>query len=147
MSRRRLVFTEHQVYFECMSMNCQDSIVKPLKFLHTRDLQTFIYTCHRLRVFPSVGVGNKAAAILDCIREHSKRFLTYDSDALSAFMGMFRSFEDSQFNVSNFWGFPVFPNVEFVPLLPALLWISYCRIQNQERSSSIIEQILNLPLA
>lgn len=36
--RRRLVFTEHQVYFECMGMHCQESIATPLKTLHTRDL-------------------------------------------------------------------------------------------------------------
>jgi hypothetical protein len=36
LSRRRLVFTEEQVYFECESMNCFESLNSPLRALHTK---------------------------------------------------------------------------------------------------------------
>lgn len=109
MSRRRLIFTEYQVYFECMGMHCQESISIPLKTIHTRDMQGFKQSCHRLRAFPSHGVGRHSVQILDCIEDYSRRSLTYDSDAINAFSGILRSFEKEDFQVQNFWGIPVFP--------------------------------------
>lgn len=37
LSRRRLVFTEEQIYFECNAMNCFESIHTPLESLHIKN--------------------------------------------------------------------------------------------------------------
>jgi hypothetical protein len=40
-SRRRLVFTDEQMYFECCGMYCCEALDLPLLDLHTHDLQQF----------------------------------------------------------------------------------------------------------
>ena len=37
LSRRRLAFTDDQVYFECNAMNCCESIATPLDEIHIRN--------------------------------------------------------------------------------------------------------------
>jgi hypothetical protein len=41
LSRRCLVFTENQIYFECLGMHCFESLNTPLKALHKGKLQHF----------------------------------------------------------------------------------------------------------
>lgn len=41
LSRRRLVFTDDQVYFDCKAMNCHESLSTPLEKLHVKDGSKF----------------------------------------------------------------------------------------------------------
>lgn len=41
LSRRRLVFTDDQVYFECNAMNCQESLSAPLERFHVKNKSKF----------------------------------------------------------------------------------------------------------
>jgi hypothetical protein len=42
LSKRRLIFCEDQVYFECSSMHCYESMDMPLMALHTRNQLRFL---------------------------------------------------------------------------------------------------------
>ena len=57
LSRRRLVFTPRQVYFQCRGMHCVESISVPLKHLHTTKLDRFMDEISALQVFPKGSVG------------------------------------------------------------------------------------------
>lgn len=39
LSRKRLVFTKYEVYFQCMNMDCRESTVTPLKPLHMNSFE------------------------------------------------------------------------------------------------------------
>jgi hypothetical protein len=116
LSRRRLFFTCHQVYYECHGMYCFETLNFPLKELHTKDGQGFkgkYRTNELVGIFPK-GVGRQAWEVVARICEYSQkaRFgLTHQSDALNGILGILRAFETSKFKLHHISGVPVLPRL------------------------------------
>jgi len=117
LSRRRIIFIENQVYFECQAMHCSEAFPPPLQVLHTKDKKRFraglhpgLFQLTRLtqRHIPPWGVW-------DAIAAYSKRSLSFEKDALNAISGVFAVIENLEHPIFHFWG---------VPILPPLRWHS-----------------------
>lgn len=95
-SQRLLIFTEEQVHWECS-------------------------TTTYLEVMPTVSrenearmVGKKDVRLWDIwkyLTEYSKRYLSYDSDAISAIAGVLHHFEQQEVPLHTLVGVPVVPDV------------------------------------
>jgi len=119
LSRRRLVFTDDQVYFECRGMYCYESMDIPLEKFHGESLQEFgarymknswIYE-RRIRVFqPNERVG---WYIYDQIQDYSERNFTKPSDRLNGFLGML-NYINAIHGFRHLWGMPIPPDKGFV---------------------------------
>lgn len=107
LSRRRLVFTETQTYFQCRSMHCCEAIPICLKKAHVNDMSKFKESVKLYRVFPQQGIGKTGLEIDARIREYLNRSLTEDSDALIDFLGIFQAYQELESPVYNFWGLPM----------------------------------------
>ncbi|PVH80605.1 HET-domain-containing protein [Cadophora sp. DSE1049] len=121
LSRRKLVFTDHQAYFECNVMNSYESFSAPLDALHHADRKTF-HTCLRPeRVLSRKMMGGWGPDprsfysdyfAMELFKAHVKSFtarsLSYDSDILNAFTGIAQAlrikYKDEM--VFHFWGVP-----------------------------------------
>lgn len=108
LSKRRLFFTEEQVYFECYGMHCTEAYKASLEKLHSPDRQSFkrYYSLkdNAVGIFPA-GVGSNARAIFDRIEEYSSKSFTHQSDRLKGFMGILATFEAHW--VYHWWGTPI----------------------------------------
>jgi hypothetical protein len=109
LSRRKVVFTPTQVYFQCAAMHCQESLQVPLRQLHTNNLQEFRFNIQLPKAFPARGLGRLPWDIFDRISEYSRRDLSYNGDALRAFQGILNGFERMKTSVANFHGVVVLP--------------------------------------
>jgi hypothetical protein len=107
LSKRRLVFTETQTYFQCWNMHCCESTPLDLKKAHTKNLERFKETIHTLRVFPQKGIGKTSHEVEQRIQEYLGRDLAKDSDALTAFLGISQAFQELEDPVYSFWGLPI----------------------------------------
>lgn len=111
LSRRRLVFTENQLYFECCGMYCFESLNHPLEALHTTDIQhlrsQYVHN-PKIGMFPRA-VGSNAWDILFLIHDYTKKELTNPKDILNAFLGILHRFEIGAPAVSHHWGVPILP--------------------------------------
>ncbi|KAK3302124.1 heterokaryon incompatibility protein-domain-containing protein [Chaetomium strumarium] len=96
LSRRRLVFTHSQVYFQCTKTYCWEWLSMPS---NSTGRQVPLY-----RVFPEGVIGQHADDIVDRLREYAPRQLTFDSDALNAVLGIFQLYQARQ--VYHLWGVP-----------------------------------------
>lgn len=97
-SRRRLVFTNSQVYFECSAMNCCETLKVDLDFTHRKTKLVKLAFMHS-GLFggrPDFGaiderVDNHWSGIKrahNLIHEFTGRSLTFDSDSIKAFAGV-----------------------------------------------------------
>ncbi|KAL1872712.1 hypothetical protein Daus18300_004258 [Diaporthe australafricana] len=133
LSRRRLVFTKDQLYFECDSMHCYESLSVSFDMLYTRNSRHSYE--HTDFIKPELfGFGHQKAGIrayIDYAEEYSTRSLSFDEDSLNAFTGVSRSLETSRVPpVRNIWGVPflhprdvVRPNYDYLQMLMAgLSW-------------------------
>jgi hypothetical protein len=117
LSRRRLVFTRSQIYFQCLEMHCCESVTVSMEAGATW-ADTSFYT--DLQVFPRGGKHmTDASEVTDRLREYLRRELTYPSDTLNAFAGVLRRLWYSDDPVYHIWGLPFQPN----KVLKALLWM------------------------
>ncbi|RYP90280.1 hypothetical protein DL770_003576 [Monosporascus sp. CRB-9-2] len=104
LSRRRLAFTEDQVYFECKTMNCFESIRSPLDGMHNEE-KTITRQCLRAGVFGrnarmafgevdthNLSFPRRFMQYLMAVEEYSVRNLRHDADVLHAFRGIERDF-------------------------------------------------------
>lgn len=124
LSRRRLFFTEQQLYFECNSMNCSESISSPLDMLHTVDKSRSLDSL-RSGVAGMLGRGstekfghlvpgetlfhNVFERYLSVTQDYSSRNLRYDSDSLNAFEGIIQRYAKLKVPVPTIWGMPYDP--------------------------------------
>jgi hypothetical protein len=107
LSKRRLVFTRSQTYFQCWNMHCSEATPICLEEAHTNSMERFKESIHTLRVFPRKGIGKTSNEIEARIQEYLGRDLTWDSDALKAFLGIYQAFRELDYPVYNFWGLPI----------------------------------------
>ncbi|KAE8445543.1 hypothetical protein EG329_013307 [Mollisiaceae sp. DMI_Dod_QoI] len=113
LSRRRIIFTDEQVYYECDGMYSYESLNIPLAEMHNVDGQMldpkyFNNLDGKIVIFPG-GVGHEALHIFDRIIDFSVRSLTYTSDKLNGFLGIAKAFETGPHRVRNLWGSPILP--------------------------------------
>ena len=71
LARRRLVFTESQVYFQCTAMHYHESLSVPLATFHIKDLSRF--HDEFASIFPRYGIGKRAEKINNRISEYAHR--------------------------------------------------------------------------
>ncbi|KAI9150560.1 HET-domain-containing protein [Paramyrothecium foliicola] len=113
LSRRRLIFTDEQVYFECQSMYCCEVLNTPLADLHTSDHQRFKSRfCNNSNVglFPK-SFGSNDWEIVERIEEHTQRTISNQSDTLKALLGILRALgERSKNPVRHCFGVPILPS-------------------------------------
>lgn len=109
LSTRRLVFTDHQVYFQCNRMDCCEAIAKSLRSLYAADSKK-MKTGNHAGYFAINGIGQEPFDVWGRISEYSKRHLSYDSDALNGMMGILQTFQETKWSrrrVSHLWGLPI----------------------------------------
>ncbi|KAH4113992.1 hypothetical protein HBH47_202280 [Parastagonospora nodorum] len=121
LSQRRLVFTDSQVYFQCMEMQSCES-------LSTYHESSSLWLERTLRaeyqVFPFHSrFKTEYGAFTDRLDEYLPRDLTFQSDILNAFMGVMRQLWNSPEPKFHFWGLPFTSN----QFLVALLWLPECK--------------------
>ena len=123
-SRRRLVFTENQVYFQCRVMQTLESVSFPLEALHT-DVFRRMRKSGLPQVFPYGEVSLSSAELVQHIATFCSRSFLSDDDALNSFQGILRQFSKRTPPTPNLWGVPMLPNIVRPPelrLLHGLLW-------------------------
>ena len=113
LSRRRLVFTDEQVYFECYGMRCCETLDLPLRDMHRKSQQFFkMPFCEgdNIGMFPR-DVGRSSWEILQRIYEYSQKILSNPTDILNGILGILRAFEEGSFKVRHCFGVPILPQI------------------------------------
>jgi len=111
LSRRRIVFTENQVYFECGGMYCRESLDLSLSTLHTPDGKGFEAQYHdgfNVGIFPKE-IGQRPLELPNRLDDYTKRDFSNPNDILKGFMGVFGVFEQSVGAACHFVGVPILP--------------------------------------
>ncbi|KAK4104943.1 HET-domain-containing protein [Parathielavia hyrcaniae] len=93
LARRRLVFTDSQVYFQSNAMHCVESIQAPLETLHIPGLTRMRDPVDMSRVLPHRTIGKQPYMLADRINEYIRRSLTFETDILDAFRGVLLAYE------------------------------------------------------
>ena len=103
------MFTDTQIYFQCNSMHCLESIYAPLEILHTYKNNRMRDEVRMSRVFPLRKLGKYPNDLEKRLNEYLKRSLTFEKDILDAFRGVLTAFE-SEFSspIKSFCGIPIF---------------------------------------
>lgn len=109
LSRRRVIFTDSEVFFECWGMACRECIDAPLEELHKTDLTRFTAAEHPKTkgAFP-YGVGSDPKDLFERIQEYRRREFRFDCDILNGFLGILRCYY-VQFGIEHVWGVPIIP--------------------------------------
>jgi hypothetical protein len=97
LSRRCLVFTETQCYFQCRQGHRVESIDPDV---------TIMPLDQNFEAFPQRGLGTEAIQIYDRIQEYYCKELSYDADTLNAISGIFRAFRRT-LKSTHFYGIPI----------------------------------------
>jgi len=92
-SRRRLIFTEKQVLFDC-----DEGVI-------SEDLQHSQIRYHSMLEKWQPNVDGET--IYDLIESYTERALTYDVDILNAFDGILGEFEQQEPPIRSYWGIPL----------------------------------------
>jgi hypothetical protein len=112
LSRRRLVFTDEQVYYECAGMYCYESLNVPLSDLHTKDGQQFqSQYCEGYLdtgIFPN-RFGESPFEAIHRINQYSNRSLSDPSDILRGLLGILRALEQGRHKIRHVMGVPILP--------------------------------------
>ncbi|KAH3942566.1 hypothetical protein HBH70_195420 [Parastagonospora nodorum] len=125
LSRRRLVFTDRQVYFQCCLGHRMEGVQLP----------NFMELPLKTRAFPESGIGIRAVEIYDRLEEYYARKLSFDIDILNALSGIFRAFQRRPFGSGSpyalhFYGIPIITSTigplglanPHVPFAAGLAW-------------------------
>lgn len=101
LSKRRLIFTDEQVHWECNNMHYVETIdYKPDRVNSTRKLSNGVL----LDKTP----GTEPVEFFSYVGEFRKRTLKYQSDSLNALSGIFRAFEKGESPIYQLAGVPIF---------------------------------------
>jgi hypothetical protein len=104
-SRRRLVFTDQQAYFECNRMSCTESLnyLPAHQITGSNQLFRSTYPNHG-SAFPH-GTGLKPWELYQRLSEYCTKKLTNGSDILNGIRGTLRAFE-VKYGMYHCWGVP-----------------------------------------
>ncbi|KAL5391828.1 hypothetical protein DPSP01_001118 [Paraphaeosphaeria sporulosa] len=103
-SARRLIFTPHQVYFECKDMHSCEAVELPLSLLSGPHARPVLFRDEWLAGTHRFG---PLSAFWAAVKEYSLRCMTFDTDALAALEGILRRFQASPAFVYNIFGIPL----------------------------------------
>ncbi|KAI1738439.1 HET-domain-containing protein [Xylaria scruposa] len=104
LAKRRLFFIDEQVYFECDVYGCLETLCQSL--IHPpRGVPSIKHT----NVIPDIKRSG-TIIISDYLGEYNKRQLSYPSDALNAFRGVFHMFERQSPPILHCGGVPLLNN-------------------------------------
>jgi hypothetical protein len=106
LSKRRLFFTDEQVFFECNSMHCAESLILPLDAMHAKNGKIF-KTWVPGRIFHWKDPGAKPWQVMGYVASYNKRQLTFAEDTLNAMQGIFQAFSKSRRSVYQLMGVPI----------------------------------------
>ncbi|KAE9368928.1 HET-domain-containing protein [Stipitochalara longipes BDJ] len=107
LSRRRILFTDEQVLFECNSMHCTESQSSILDELHRKDDKNIFMLDPAGSALKWKTPTWDPSDIIHFLAEFSKRELSYPTDAINAMQGIFQMFSRSHFPVYHLEGVPV----------------------------------------
>jgi hypothetical protein len=99
LSRRRLVITPSQIYFQCQNLHCHESVSVSLHYAPGLNLG---------RAFQETGAGTQPEHLRHQIKEYIPKEFTDSKDRLIAFEGILRHYSKLQRSVDNFLGLPLF---------------------------------------
>lgn len=102
-SRRRLYFTDEQVYFECNNTTCAESLAYDLHHFHDRRSDVNNGPCG---LFGGGFSFERFGGLDDHIQQFTKRDLTFQEDAINALSGIFRAFASMSKPIRHIWGIP-----------------------------------------
>jgi hypothetical protein len=107
LSRRRVIFTSEQVYFQCLGMYCLESILLPQE---AEDISNpySIREHNNYQVFPTLNIRPWPGSLIERLNEYAERDLSYESDRLNAALGVLKTFEKAEIPIYHFWGLPLF---------------------------------------
>lgn len=119
LSRRRLVFTQNKIYFECGSMNCSETPKVDLDFVH-RKAKDSQYAFMHSGLFGAANAFNKVdkhtqtsragmVRARTLIHDFTGRTLTFEADSLKAFAGIMRKWSAQTPPILHIWGLPIWP--------------------------------------
>ncbi|RTE83933.1 hypothetical protein BHE90_001520 [Fusarium euwallaceae] len=122
LSRRRLIFTEHEVSYECRGMVARECVELPER-IHR--IAATRYPIHEdARVFSRRSHG-RGPSIWTQISEYTERHLTHDYDILNAMLGIFEVAAERKTPVYHLCGVPIirrrFNNTDGQTLLEAFV--------------------------
>lgn len=109
LSKRRLAFTDSQLYFECNTMQCRETVVPNLDMIHRpeRDVYSLFFSAILSLHMDSIGQEPSSLGeqeYMNLIVQYTKRDLTYEDDRPKAFAGITRHFARKGFH--EIWGIP-----------------------------------------
>ncbi|EHK27226.1 uncharacterized protein TRIVIDRAFT_34757 [Trichoderma virens Gv29-8] len=106
LSRRRLIFTPSQIYFQCQAMHCHESLSLPLKYAPGLNFG---------RVFPtSTEDILRPNKLKNHIKAYLAKSLTYTDDHLDAFRGLLHEYSRREkLPVEHLLGLPLFHPDDF----------------------------------
>ncbi|KAJ4988451.1 HET domain protein [Stagonosporopsis vannaccii] len=130
LSRRRLVFTDTQVYFQCLEQHFCESLSVPMGSISRSYQREAEILMQHTQAFPPQGVGTLPKHIYERLREYHLRQLSHDSDILYAFTGILHHFVRRKKPTYHIWGLPFIRTIsengkDLVQdhFLLALLWL------------------------
>jgi hypothetical protein len=106
LSKRRLIFTDSQVFFECNGMHCVESLILPVDAMHSKTKARFRTTVPS-GAFDWKTPGTDPYRIMSYISAFGKRELTFVEDRINAMRGIFHAFERCWMPVHQFVGVPI----------------------------------------
>ena len=130
LSRRRLVFTESQVFFECQSM-CHYEHLKSISNATGPLKEGF-------RAFPRPDITHRVTQVYEQLEKYYKRELSFSVDIINACVGIFYAFGHSSkpavLSATHFYGIPIFfdnthLNLPHMTFALGLTWIVYNKLE------------------
>jgi len=118
LSKRRLIFTDQKIFYDCNGMHGAECLDLPLDEMHGTNSTVGQKSGAAPKEFgagiPTGPLGYKTPVkekdmwnILVCIDDFKQRALTFEDDRLEALQGIFKVFESKSSPVKNFMGVPI----------------------------------------
>ena len=106
LSRRRLYFTPQQLYFECASMTCPESLRLNVQKRTDNNPIGVLGAPKAYQIFDKI-LFDPEWLIIHRIHDYSGRRLTHERDALDASLGFLERFRLFRKPISHLWGVPI----------------------------------------
>lgn len=101
LSKRRFVFTEEQVFYECKCMSCCEAVSVPLDLLHYKNFEGGFRPTIRRGYFETYGERTSykpqtLSKFAEQVQQYTARELSYEKDSLNAFIGVLNYYTNGQ---------------------------------------------------
>ncbi|KAK7909144.1 HET-domain-containing protein [Apiospora marii] len=140
LSKRRLIFTDQQVAFQCNGMHCSETVDWPYKLMQEGPENAFAPTVPEPpfelsipRAYPS-GWGEDYYPLLGYIEDFTRRTLSYPEDRMRAFLGVLGVFTTRKQPIFHVWGVPVLLSAHRVDI--SLNWLHKAPCRRREEFPS-----------